>query len=75
MIALIILIPALVLTCLYPQMEKAMLDKKEQWLNEWEERKAEYEKEREENIKLSETPVMEETVEIAAAEPMDVPAQ
>ena len=75
MIALIILIPALVLTCLYPQMEKAMLDKKEQWLNEWEERKTEYEKEREENIKLSETPVMEGTVEIAAAEPMDVPAQ
>ena len=60
-IALVVLIPALVLTCLYPQMERAMLDKKEQRLTEWEERKAEYEKEREENINLSETPVTEET--------------
>ena len=42
-IALVVLIPALVLTCLYPQMERAMLDKKEQRLTEWEERKAEYE--------------------------------
>ena len=64
-IALVVLIPALVLTCLYPQMERAMLDKKEQRLTEWEERKAEYEKEQEE------TPVTEETIEIAAAEPMD----
>ena len=64
-IALVVLIPALVLTCLYPQMERAMLDKKEQRLTEWEERKAEYEKEQEE------TPVTEDTIEIAAAEPMD----
>ncbi len=42
-IALVVLIPALVLTCLYPQMETAMLDKEKQWLNDWEERKAEYE--------------------------------
>ena len=41
-IALIVLIPALVLVCLYPTMEKAMLDKKEQWLSEWEQRKEEY---------------------------------
>ena len=68
-IALVVLIPALVLTCLYPQMERAMLDKKEQRLTEWEERKAEYEKEQEE------TPVTEETIEIAAAEPMDAPVE
>ena len=74
-IALVVLIPALVLTCLYPQMERAMLDKKEQRLTEWEERKAEYEKEREENIKLSETPVTEETTELVAAEPMDAPVE
>ena len=42
-IALVVLIPALVLTCLYPQMERAMLDKQTQWLEDWEERKAEYE--------------------------------
>ncbi len=75
-IALIVLIPALVLTCLYPQMERAMLDKKEQWLSEWEERKAEYEASLEvpEEVELvfdlpqigSETP-LEET---APAEPM-----
>ena len=42
-IALVVLIPALVLTCLYPQMERAMLDKQTQWLKDWEEREAEYE--------------------------------
>ena len=42
-ITLVVLIPALVLTCLYPQMERAMLDKQTQWLKDWEERKAEYE--------------------------------
>ena len=68
-IALVVLIPALVLTCLYPQMERAMLDKKEQRLTEWEERKAEYEKEQEE------IPVTEETTEITAAEPMDAPVE
>ncbi len=36
-IALIVLLPALVLVCLYPQMERAMLDKKEQWEVQWEE--------------------------------------
>ena len=74
-IALVVLIPALVLTCLYPQMERAMLDKKEQRLTEWEERKAEYEKEREESIKLSETPATDEATEIVAAEPMDAPVE
>ncbi len=74
-IALIVLIPALVLTSLYPTMEAAMLDKKAQWLNEWEERKELYEKEQKEKIKLSETPV-EETVEfIGTVEPVDAPAQ
>ena len=53
-IALIVLIPALILTALYPQMERAMLDKKEQWLNEWEENKEKYELEQEERKKLSE---------------------
>lgn len=47
-IALIVLIPALVLTCLYPQMERAMLDKKEQWHQEWEKSKEAYEKEQKE---------------------------
>ena len=75
MIALIVLVPALVLTCLYPQMERAMLDKKEQRLAEWEERKEQYEREREENTKRSETLVTEEITEIVAAEQMDVPAQ
>ena len=41
-IALIVLIPALTLTCLYPQMERAMLDKKAQWLSEWQEQKEQY---------------------------------
>ncbi len=36
-IALIVLLPSLLLVCLYPQMEKAMLDKKAQWEAEWEE--------------------------------------
>ena len=37
MIALVVLLPALLLVCLYPQMETAMLDKKQQWEKEWEE--------------------------------------
>ena len=49
-IALIVLIPALTLTCLYPQMERAMLDKKAQWLNEWQEQKEQYELEQEETV-------------------------
>ena len=52
-IALIVLIPALVLTCLYPQMERAMLDKKEQWHQEWEKGKKEYEKERKERAEMA----------------------
>lgn len=44
-IALIVLLPALLLVCLYPKMEKAMLEKKEQWHTEWEEYKAESENE------------------------------
>ena len=60
-IALVVLLPALVLTGLYPTMETAMLDKKAQWLSEWEERKEQYEKEQKEII--------------GTEEPMDVPAQ
>lgn len=41
-IALIVIIPALVLLCLYPQMEKAMLDKKAQWIQDWEKEKEIY---------------------------------
>ena len=41
-IALIVIIPALVLICLYPQMEKAMLDKKAQWIQDWEKEKEIY---------------------------------
>ena len=44
-IVLIVLIPALVLVSLYPQMEKAMLDKKEKFLINWEKNKEEYETE------------------------------
>ena len=36
-IALVVILPALLLVCLYPQMEKAMLDKEQQWKQEWEE--------------------------------------
>ncbi len=38
-IALIVLLPALVLVCLYPQMERAMIDRREQWYQEREELK------------------------------------
>ena len=38
-IALVVILPALILVSLYPQMERAMLDKKEQWMKEWEEQK------------------------------------
>lgn len=51
-IALIVLIPAFILVCLYPQMERAMLDKKEQWHQEWEKDKEEYEKERAERAEM-----------------------
>ena len=67
-IALIVLIPALILICLYPQMERSMLDKKAQWLSEWEERKETYEQEQEERKKLSEILIQEDmaaSVEIA----------
>ena len=59
-IALIVLIPALILICLYPQMERSMLDKKAQWLSEWEERKETYEQEQEERKKLSEILIQED---------------
>ena len=36
-IALVVILPALLLVCLYPRMEKAMLDKEQQWKQEWEE--------------------------------------
>ena len=67
-IALIVLIPALILVCLYPQMERAMLDKKEQWLTDWEEQKEAYEQEQSAAEKLSEiligdTPTMEVALE------------
>ena len=44
LITLVILVPAIVLIALYPQMENAMLDKKNQWLIDWETRKEIYEK-------------------------------
>ena len=55
-IALIVLLPALILICLYPQMEKAMLDKKQQWLSEWEEQKETYEQEQEVQTEQVEAP-------------------
>ena len=36
-IALIVILPALLLVCLYPQMERAMLYKEQQWKQDWEE--------------------------------------
>ena len=45
LIALIVLIPAFVLTALYPQMEEAMLAKKNQWITEWEKQKEAHEAE------------------------------
>lgn len=42
-IALVVLLPALLLVCLYPQMEKAMRDKRAQWHAEWERMKEENE--------------------------------
>lgn len=71
-IALIVLIPALILTALYPQMERAMLDKKQQWLSEWEENKEKYELEQEERKKLSEVlmggEILEAVEEVPTAE-------
>ena len=60
-IALIVLIPALILTALYPQMERAMLDKKQQWLTEWEENKEKYELEQEKRKNLSDVLMHEDT--------------
>ena len=59
-IALIVLIPAFILVCLYPQMERAMLDKREQWYQEWEEEKKKYEKEREERAEMNLSPESEQ---------------
>lgn len=52
-IALIVLIPALLLVCLYPQMEKAMIERRTQWQQEWE--KVKEEKEAEETTVAEET--------------------
>ena len=49
-IALVVLVPALVLVSFYPRMEKAMLDKKNQWISDWEKRKAVYEQELEKQL-------------------------
>ena len=40
-IALVVLLPALLLVCLYPKMEEAAYAKKDQWDQEWEERQKE----------------------------------
>ena len=50
LITLVILVPAIVLVALYPMMEKAMLDKKNQWLSDWETRKETYEQELEKQL-------------------------
>ena len=44
-IALLVIVPALILTSLYPKMEKAMLDKKNQWISDWKKQKEAYEQE------------------------------
>lgn len=59
-IALIVLVPAFILTSLYPRMEEAMLAKKNQWIVEWEKQKEAYE---EEQAKKKETS-MEEDLEV-----------
>ena len=64
-IALIVLIPALILVCLYPKMETAMLDKEAQWKQEWEQYKEEYEK------SLEPQPEVTEAEEIEAEEAVD----
>lgn len=69
-ITMIVLIPALILVSLYPQMERAMLEKKQQWLSEWNERKEQYEQEKQKELSKilqkeetdveTETPITEE---------------
>lgn len=44
-IALIVLLPALLLVCLYPRMERAMIDRRDQWYQEREELKEKQEAE------------------------------
>lgn len=61
LITLIILVPAIVLIALYPQMENAMLDKKNQWLSDWETRKEIYEQELEKQLGESVEEVSEPT--------------
>lgn len=80
-IALIILLPALLLVCLYPRMEKAMLNKREQRIAEYEQEKAEYEARRAEkeaaSVEISEAADASEkageTEESAAALAEDAP--
>ena len=52
-IALIVLVPALILISLYPKMEKAMLDKKNQWISDWEKQKEAYEEEQASKLETS----------------------
>ncbi|MBQ8856693.1 MAG: HAMP domain-containing histidine kinase [Lachnospiraceae bacterium] len=70
-IALIVLIPAMVLVCLYPQMETAMLDKEAQWKQDWEQQKEEYEKSREPQPEVTE----EEALETAEGVQVMVPTE
>ncbi len=56
-IALIVLIPALILVCLYPTMEKAMLRKREFYIAQWEQMKAEMEQEKTTDVADENTPV------------------
>lgn len=45
LIILIVVLPSIILTSLYPLMEHAMLEKEKQWREEWEKQKEEYENE------------------------------
>ena len=55
------LIPALVLVCLYPQMEASMLERKEKLLANWEKNKTEYEESTTELIEIPEAVPSEKT--------------
>ena len=60
-ITLIVLIPALLLVCLYPQMEASMLERKEKLLANWEKNKIEYEESISKPIEIPEVVPSEET--------------
>ena len=66
-IALIVLIPALILVCLYPTMEKAMLDQREKELAWWTQMKEELEREKEiqGNKAAEETPEEDQQYQLA----------